>query len=59
MKEFVKVTIKEPTIKRRNSLTSFMEMLPLEEQKIDIQEMSLYGDDVSFKEKTAERENVR
>jgi len=31
MKQFVKETIKEPTIKRRNSITSFVEHLPLEE----------------------------
>ena len=36
-----------------------MEHLPLDEQNVRIEEMSLYGDDVSFKEKTAERENMR
>jgi F0F1-type ATP synthase membrane subunit b/b' len=36
MKQFVKETIKEPTTKRRNSITSFVEHLPLDEQNIPI-----------------------
>ena len=36
MKQFVKETIKEPTTKRRNSITSFVEHLPIDEQNIPI-----------------------
>ena len=58
MQELVREKIKNPDIKRRNSLTSFREMLPKEEQKME-ELPSCFGDDVSFKEYHAQKEEER
>ena len=55
MKEMVR---KEHSIKRRNTITSFYEMIP--EEQHDRDEMpSCFNDDVSFNENQVEKEHER
>ena len=51
MEQLVKDKIKEPSVKRRNSLTSFYEMMSIDQQKQLREEMpSCFLDDISFHE---------
>ena len=56
----VKDKIKEPSVKRRNSLTSFYEMMSIDQQKQLREEMpSCFLDDVSFNENVTQKEEHR
>jgi len=55
MQKEVFAAVKDPNIKRRHTVTSFVEMLPKDQQNRK-NLPSCFGDDVSFNEYTAKKE---